>query len=165
MPTLRVRPPAGPESPARAARACALNEDEIRAVLRETGWGILAAEEAGQPYAVPVGYGYDGRALYIGSGPGRKLRALERNPRVCLTVADVTSLDVWVSVVVTGRVRWLDEVTERARAVHALVRQRRPGGRPGASQAQRLLQARLARIEIDEMTGRRSTSPVLAIIR
>lgn len=135
-----------------------LGENEIQAVLREVGWGLLGTDDEGQPYAVPIGYGFDGTCIYFGTGPGRKLRALERNPRVCLTVIEVLSLEAWVSVIITGRVEWLEGMVERALATGALVAQRRPGRRPGIEHLPRLLRARLARIVVDVMTGRRSTA-------
>ncbi len=144
--------------PVTSGKRRALAPDEVHGALSEIGWGLLATEESGQPYAVPIAYGFDGRRIYIGTGPGRKLRTLERNPRVCLTVADVVSLSDWVSIVITGQVRWIDRLPDRARAIRALVQQRRSGRRLGAEQAPRLARARLAYIEIESMTGRCSRS-------
>jgi nitroimidazol reductase NimA-like FMN-containing flavoprotein (pyridoxamine 5'-phosphate oxidase superfamily) len=141
-----------------SARRRALTPEQLHGALREIGWGLLATDAAGQPYAVPIAYGFDGRRIYIGTGPGRKLRTLEQNPRICLTVADVVSLSDWVSIVITGQVRWVERLPDRARAIRALVQQRRSGRRLGADQAPRLARARLAYIEIESMTGRCSRS-------
>lgn len=142
----------------RGANRRTLTAEEIAGVLRDVGWGVLAVGDEGGPYAVPIAYGFDGRALYIGTGPGRKLRGLERDPRACLTVTDATRPDGWRSVVATGQVRWLDDVSERARAICALTCQRRHGRRVGPAaggQLTHLLRARLARIELNTLTGRR----------
>lgn len=145
-------------SPTTSGKRRALSPEEVHGALGEIGWGLLATEDMGQPYAVPIAYGFDGRRIYIGMGPGRKLRTLEVNPRVCLTVTDVASLSDWVSIVITGQVRWLERLPDRARAIRALARQRRSGRRLGTDQAPRLARARLAYIEIESMTGRCSRS-------
>jgi uncharacterized protein len=146
------------DAPTTLGRRRALSPEEVHGALSEIGWGLLATEAAGQPYAVPIAYGFDGRRIYIGMGPGRKLRTLEQNPRICLTVTDVTSLSDWVSIVITGQVRWLERLPDRARAIRALAQQRRAGKRLGADQAPRLARARLAYVEIESMTGRCSRS-------
>ncbi len=136
----------------------ALTTDEIDAVLIEVGWGVLAVGEELGPYAVPIAYGFDGRDVYIGTGPGRKLRGLERNPRVCLTVTDPLRAEGWRSVVMIGRVRWLDGPAARVRAIGALTAQRRakPLDRlPLTVQVKHLFRGRLAQIEVEELTGRR----------
>ncbi len=145
-------------TPVTAGKRRALSPAEVHGALSEIGWGLLATEAAGQPYAVPIAYGFDGRRIYVGMAPGRKLRTLEGNPRICLTVANVVSLSDWVSIVITGQVRWLERLPDRARAIRALVQQRRGGKRLGAEQAPRLARARLAYIEIESMTGRCSRS-------
>ncbi len=40
---------------------------------------------AGQPYVVPLCFGYDGRALYFhAAAEGKKIELLRENPRVCV---------------------------------------------------------------------------------
>lgn len=57
----------------------------IAATLRDARVCHLGLVDAGAPYVVPVSFGYDGRHVYIHSAPeGRKLRALQREPRVCV---------------------------------------------------------------------------------
>lgn len=47
----------------------------------------LALVDAGEPYIVPVNYGFREGALYIHSAPvGRKIEALRRHPRVCFEI-------------------------------------------------------------------------------
>lgn len=55
--------------PATAGKRRALSPDEVHGALSEIGWGLLATEESGQPYAVPIAYGFDGRRIYIGTAP------------------------------------------------------------------------------------------------
>ena len=84
-----VTPTTKRPSPALGARVLAI--DECHALLRERGWGILSITEviSARPYAVPVAYAFDGDAIYISVGRGRKLRALENYPGVCISVCDV----------------------------------------------------------------------------
>lgn len=141
-----------------------LGPEECTALLRAVGWGVLAVAELppglrrgrwrATPLALPVAYAFHEGVLYVASGPGRKLRALERNPRLCLTVTDVQAFDDWRSVVVIGSARWLGEGGERAAAVCAFAAQHRPGGHTlGPADARRLLTARILRIEPDEIRG------------
>jgi nitroimidazol reductase NimA-like FMN-containing flavoprotein (pyridoxamine 5'-phosphate oxidase superfamily) len=133
-----------------------MRPDEIDGLLARVGWGILGTAADAAPYGVPVGYGWDGRRLFLATGPGRKLEAVERNPRICLTVAEVDDFDRWRSVVAIGELRWLESLGERAAAVRALARQRRMGERRvRVEDAPRLLRARLAEVVIRELSGRR----------
>ena len=42
-----------------------------------------------RPYVVPVNYAYDGSAVYVLSGPGRKIDAMREQPRVCFEVEEI----------------------------------------------------------------------------
>jgi len=45
----------------------------------------LGLSDDGQPYVVPLNFGYDGSVVYMHSArQGRKLEIISRNPRVCL---------------------------------------------------------------------------------
>lgn len=149
-------------APRVAAGARELDLAGCHALLRERGWGILSTADAATacPYAVPVAYAIDGDSIYVASGRGRKLRALELNPGLCLTVSDVARMDCWRSVVVIGRARWLTDASGRAAAIRAFVRQRGPDGRrlsPAA--AARFVTARLFRIDVVELSGRIAGAP------
>lgn len=104
-------------------RTRSLAPAEIDAVLRRNYWGILATAADRRPYAVPVVYGYDGSALYVATGPGRKLTNLLENPNVCVTIAEVEDAASWRSVVVAGEARPLEDLGERLAAFNILRRQ------------------------------------------
>ncbi|HVX38552.1 MAG TPA: pyridoxamine 5'-phosphate oxidase family protein [Gemmatimonadaceae bacterium] len=155
------REPALTPEPA-AARRRALSREECIAVLREIGWGVLAVAERGSSEAVPIGvptaYAHDGENLYVAMVEGRKRRALELNPHVCLTVADVRSLRQWRSVMVIGVPRWLTSDTERARAVAAFtVQPRAPGHELSPRDAVQLGASELMRLEVRELRGFEAT--------
>lgn len=133
----------------------AMDPDEVERFLREHGWGMLATVgEGGAPYAVPVAYGYDGRHLYVASGPGRKRENLEASPAVCLTVAEVVDGDRWSSVVVTGEARAVEGLAERLRGLDAIRRQRAGGGMLPPADLARMARATVFRITSAEVTGR-----------
>jgi uncharacterized protein len=47
----------------------------------------IAMVDEGEPYVVPVNYGYRDNALYVHSAPvGRKIDILKRNSRVCFEI-------------------------------------------------------------------------------
>jgi nitroimidazol reductase NimA-like FMN-containing flavoprotein (pyridoxamine 5'-phosphate oxidase superfamily) len=131
-----------------------LTAEQCRAALAEVGWGVLGTVGDGQPYGVPVGYALGSDCVYLASGPGRKRRNLEANPRVCLTVCDIGTYDRWRSVVVQGEATPVDGLSQRAAAVAAFVAQRAPRARPGVTDVKRLLGARLLRLPLDEISGR-----------
>ena len=49
--------------------------EEARALLRATGWGVLAVRDAEtrRPYAVPVAYAFDGEAIVVATLADRPL--------------------------------------------------------------------------------------------
>jgi nitroimidazol reductase NimA-like FMN-containing flavoprotein (pyridoxamine 5'-phosphate oxidase superfamily) len=104
---------------------------EVAAFLRGRKWGLLATVGGGMPYAVPVGYAYDGAAVYFASGAGKKRRNLEETGVACLTVPDVTDGTHWRCVVAAGRVTRLSGPLARVRALD-LIRRKRGGTLPAA---------------------------------
>lgn len=93
-----------------------LERDEIDELLVRKGVGVLAMVDDGQPYAVPVSFGYDSDRMVFpmqwGGGYGsRKSRAIDANPNVCLTVYEQDTDDeaVWRSVVITGEIAEIGE--------------------------------------------------------
>jgi uncharacterized protein len=59
-------------------------ESDKEAVIREARICRLGLCEGGQPYIVPLSFGYRDRTLYFHGAPeGRKMEILRSNPRVC----------------------------------------------------------------------------------
>jgi uncharacterized protein len=89
-----------------------LSQDEIEALLRRRRVGRIGCCIDDRPYVVPVDYTYDGSAVYVVSGPGRKIDAMRTDPRVCFEVDEIDeaadSVD-WCSVIADGV---YDEVTD-----------------------------------------------------
>ena len=131
-------------------------------MLRRQRMCVLSVVEDGAPYAVPVYYGWDGQALHLGVAEGRKTRALDADPRVCVVVTETGPGDDWRSVVVMGTARALTEPEERARGIDVLVVHNRRPERGATAPATRRGGGRILRIEDATMTGRARTGTVVA---
>jgi len=117
-----------------------LSEDKAREVLKNRPGGVLSMCDDGEPYAVPMSYGYHDGDLYFEFGmteEGRKFDVLEKNPVASLTVyafdrsrwgdstANVLSSGfAWVSVIATGEVKKVEEPSEGA--VESIMGARKP---------------------------------------
>jgi uncharacterized protein len=143
----------GPPEPERE-RTRTMSAAELDRFLAASEWGMLCTYGDHRPYGVPVSFALDGGQVYIFIGPGRKQRNLEENPAVCLTIAHVHDRSHWESAVVSGTVEWVSGIRERARLLRAFHRQRGATGRVTAADVTRLARARIARIRIEEVTGR-----------
>lgn len=130
-----------------------MDSAEVHRFLLRHEWGLLCTVGDGVPYAVPVSYGFDGRFAYVASGPGRKLRNLEADGSVCLTVAEVEDGDRWSSVVVTGRALPAESLRTRLHGLDSIRRQR-SGGSPSVADLARIARATVFRITPEQVTGR-----------
>ncbi len=132
-----------------------LRPEETLRRIRAAGWAVLAVLEGSRPYAVPMAYGYDGRSFFVASGPGRKRRALERQPQVCLTILDAPDESgVGGYVVVTGRATPVSSLFARLRAGVLILRRFSRGGVPSLKELRRMVRGRVFRIEPFEVAGR-----------
>ena len=151
--------PAADAASVASPRTRQLDREACRTFLQRMGWGVLAMQDGDRPYAVPVSYGVDDGFIYLASGPGRKLRVIERDARVCLTVVEVTDADRWTSVMVEGRLERIMDIASRVSALHAIHRHRRMarfGRAVDLMDVNRLLGARFLRMALDHVSGRRS---------
>lgn len=119
----------------------------------------------GQPYIVPMLFAYDVDYLYSFSTEGQKIAWMRANPRVCVEVDDLVSIEKWKTVIVLGRFEELPHTEEheaaRARA-HALIQKRPAWWEPGYVKTivegkERPLEALYFRIRIDQISGRQGT--------
>jgi len=99
-----------------------LTQDEIERYLDEKpGWMALTSIGAdGYPHTVPLGYVRLGREIYLGTRNGtRKVRNIQREPRVSLMVESGTTMGDIRGVLIQGDATVLeapDEVLEISRA-------------------------------------------------
>lgn len=141
-----------------------LSPTECAEILSTQRLCVLSTSDDGQPYAVPMFYGWDGATMFIGISEGRKTVVLDANPRLCATVTEVGPGQSWRSVLVSGRAEWLSEAAERARAIEVLMAHNRrsreaagerpPEPEPGAAAPRRHGTGRMLRIAEAVITGR-----------
>jgi hypothetical protein len=101
-----------------------LERDEIDEILVRRGIGVLAMVDDGQPYAIPMSFGYDTDQMVFpmqwgGGHKSRKSQAIDSNSNVCLTVYEQDDDDkaIWRSIVITGEIYEIeDEHKEQAYA-------------------------------------------------
>ena len=108
----------------------ALSPEETRAVLKGAKRGVLSMTgDGGRPYGVYMNPHYDesdGRIYFHGSKAGHKVEALRKDPRASFTVIDdgVKADGDWAftfrSVVVFGRVEFVDDPEKAIRICRAL---------------------------------------------
>lgn len=104
---------------------------EMEAVLSDAAVCHLGMVDGGEPYIVPLSFGYRNNTLYFHSaGEGRKIDILKRAPRVCFeaetdveVVKGETECDWTVnyrSVMGTGEVRFLEDLEEKWEALSVI---------------------------------------------
>jgi len=81
---------------------------------------IACATPEGRPYLVPMGYGYDGEAIYAMGFPGRKIALMRAQPLVSFEVDRGVAEDDWESVVAEGTFEELPGEEGRARVLRVL---------------------------------------------
>ncbi len=61
------------------------DSDAVASVIRKSTMCRLAMSDDGQPYVIPMSFGFQDGAVYFHCAPeGRKIDILRKNPRVCI---------------------------------------------------------------------------------
>ncbi len=123
----------------------------------------------GEPYLVPVSFGYDGQALFFHTSKnGRKIEFFERNPRVCLEFENAVRLlrdnpdpcrwsFAYETVIGYGRVSELTELSEMESGLRHVVRHY--AGEEVPFLVDKSLNARVWRVTIESLCGKRNRLP------
>ena len=135
-----------------------MDREAIDAFLREQGRGILSLTDGKEGYGVPISFGYDGKEscyfvfLRVGE-QSKKEQFAEQTERASLTVSDVTSEQVWTSVIASGSLHQIadDEWSELNAAIEDNAWY--PSLFSGAEPMQDILGWEL---RIEDLTGQRS---------
>jgi len=126
----------------------------------------LAFAAGNEPYAIPVSYGYDGEYLYIHTATsGKKIDLIGINPKVCFTVernvklvADSSTPCKWTfsyeSVIGYGKVEEVTDADAKAAGLNEIVKHY--SGREWEFEPHELTSARIWRISVESVTGKRS---------
>jgi len=138
-----------------------LSADEIDEMLIRNGIGVLGLIDDGQPYTIPMSFGYDGDEMAFpmqwGTGyDGRKERCVESNTNASFTIyeRDTDNQQLWRSIVMTGDLYQIaEENKEQAFASLAANAEFAPDlGVWGIPFDQ--VELRLYGLSVDECTGR-----------
>ena len=89
-----------------------LDEKECAALLKQNYIGRLAYISGGCPHIVPITYFYDAdtNTLTSYSSEGHKIQEMRKNPSVCLSIDNITSISNWKSVLVQGTFEELSRI-------------------------------------------------------
>jgi len=89
-----------------------MNSKDIDDLLVSQGYGILSLCREGDPYSIPISFGYDGEHVYFGlledSPEPMKFEFIEDGATVRLLVTDIHGRFDWQSVALTGPVEKLN---------------------------------------------------------
>ncbi len=147
------------------------NENEIRerseidSVIRRSRVCRLGLCDQGQPYIVPLCFGYDGKALYFHcSKEGRKLDILRRNNKVCFEF-DIAERMVeaaqgcdwgirYQSAVGFGVAHMVEDLREKQQALALLMAQY--SARCFTFSPENVQRTAIIRIQIESLTGKQS---------
>jgi nitroimidazol reductase NimA-like FMN-containing flavoprotein (pyridoxamine 5'-phosphate oxidase superfamily) len=135
----------------------------IESIIRNAPVCRIALSDDGQPYVVPVCFGYADNTLYFHSAPkGRKLDILRKNNAVCcgfdvdqeiVRSEDACAWSVrYRSVVASGKAFVVKDLEEKRKALDVILAHY--GGRPRAYPEATLRRTAVVRVEIEDMTGK-----------
>jgi nitroimidazol reductase NimA-like FMN-containing flavoprotein (pyridoxamine 5'-phosphate oxidase superfamily) len=135
----------------------------IESIIRQATVCRVAMSDEGQPYVVPVSFGYADGVLYFHSSlKGRKVDILRKNNAVCVefdvdqTITKAESVCNWGvkyrSVIGFGQAFFIEDVEEKRRALDIIVA--RYGGDPQDYPQAMLKKTAVVRIEIQDATAK-----------
>jgi nitroimidazol reductase NimA-like FMN-containing flavoprotein (pyridoxamine 5'-phosphate oxidase superfamily) len=140
---------------------------EIDTIIRRARVCRLGLAEDGQPYVIPMTFGYDGRAVYFHCATqGRKLDILRKNPDVCLEfdvseeILEAERACGWGmkyhSVIALGTAVFLETPEEKRNGLRILMAQYSNPNRSFSFPDAALSRVIVIKVGIDQLTGKRS---------
>lgn len=148
-----------------------VNNEEIKEIISQCRTCFLGMSGTdGQPYVVPMNFGYTGDEFILHSAPeGRMIDLLKENPKVCITLClgdDLAFMHENMacsyrvkskSIVATGSITFIDEIDKKEECLHLLMKQYSQRtfkfGEPA------LKNVCIMRMKIDEITAREFGAP------
>jgi nitroimidazol reductase NimA-like FMN-containing flavoprotein (pyridoxamine 5'-phosphate oxidase superfamily) len=137
---------------------------EIEKILKKETIGFLGLSMNGEPYVVPMTYGYhDGKIFFHCSLEGKKLDYMRSNPSVCFTVGWQSGRIIrhpqgarckanHDSVICYGTARIIEDIDERCEALNIFNRCLQPGAKEITPEE--VINCLAVEIKINRMTGR-----------
>ena len=138
---------------------------QIEQLIQDAQICHLALADNGQPYVVPLNFGYRDNTVYFHSArQGRKIDMLKANPRVCLEFSHPREIvqgetnckwgQRFESVIAFGEARLIEDDSEKKEALDIIMEHY--GGQGGDYPDNKLKITVVIAIPLDEMTGKRS---------
>ena len=141
-----------------------LSPEDTLAVLKRGDHGTLSVNgDDGYPYATPVNYIVVNDTVYIHSAPyGYKVECLQKDAKCCFSAivsAQIVPSEItatFESVIITGRVTFVEDKAEKRAALEAFVTQKHPGYEEiGFKMIEKQIdKTAILRIDGQEMTGK-----------
>jgi len=128
----------------------------------------LGLSDEGQPYVVPLCFGYDGKVLtFHGASKGFKLDILRKNPKVCIEfslmkgVTEAAQACAWgmeyESVIANGTARFVEDLEEKREALNQLMAHYADPKRTFSFPNMMLKHMVVFKVPIETITGKRSS--------
>ena len=138
---------------------------EIDAIIRRSQVCRLGLSDQGQPYVVPLCFGYDGKALYFHCAlEGKKMDILQQNDKVCFEfdiVEGMVEADQackwgirYQSVIGFGRAHLVENATDKEQALSLIMTQY--SKRTFSFPAEAMSRTAVVKIKIESLTGKQS---------
>lgn len=138
--------------------------NQIGKIIKKATVCRLGLVDNGEPYVVPVNFGFEGNAIYFHSAlEGRKIEIIRKNSKVCFEIdtgvgigkSEKSNCAVkYRSVIGTGRIHILEGDEEKIHGLKAIMRQC-AGGEYEFS-AEKLGTVLVAKVSIEGVTGKQS---------
>jgi hypothetical protein len=144
--------------------------DEIDRIIEGARICRLAMARDGEPYLIPLNFGYDRHSLHFHSaGDGKKLEILKENPRVwfeiegdCRLIPGKDAPCGWgmayESVMGGGRVVFIIDLDEKIKSLDLIMARYSPGVSYSYPRDQ-VERTAVFRVEIESISGKRSPAP------
>ncbi len=99
-----------------------LTPAECRRILSAAQVGHLAVISDGEPYVSPISYVYMDDAIWVRTGPGRRVDAIGEHPRVCVEVSEFDDeTGHWESMIIWGEARICQDDRTAQRVIMAIL--------------------------------------------
>jgi nitroimidazol reductase NimA-like FMN-containing flavoprotein (pyridoxamine 5'-phosphate oxidase superfamily) len=141
------------------------DKDQIEHIVQDAQICHLALADNGQPYVVPLNFGYRDNTVYFHSArQGRKIDMLKANPRVCLEFSHPREIvrgetncewgQRFESVIAFGEARFIEDEAGKIEALDVILEHY--GGQGGDYPDKQLKVTAVVEVKLTEMTGKGS---------
>lgn len=137
-----------------------LSPAECRRILSAADVGHMAVISDGEPYVSPISYVYMDDAVYVRTGPGRRVDAIAAHPRVCVEVSEFDDeTGHWESMIIWGDAEIVEDDRTAQRVIMAMLEKYRPSmGSPLAPSGPLAEPDVVIRVPVEVGSGRSSGS-------